>query len=132
MIELIDSAEDVIAVRVSHRITGGDLEAIMDRLDRAMATHDKVHVFVETHHIDSLEVSGLPAYFARAMPLFGKLGRFGRVAVVADQAWIRAGTRIESALLPFIRYRVFMPSERERALAWVRRGDDAGAGASAA
>jgi hypothetical protein len=126
MIELIDSPEDVIAVRVSHRITGGDLEAIMDRLDRAMATHDTVHVFVETHDIDSLEVSGLPAYFARAMPLFGKLGRFGRVAVVADQAWIRAGTRIESALLPFIRYRVFMPPERERALAWVGRGDDTG------
>lgn len=127
MIELIDSADDVIAVRVSHRITGADLGAIMDRLDRAMATHDKVHVFVETRDIDSLEVSGLPGYFARAMPLFGKLGRFGRVGVVADQAWIRAGTRIESAMLPFIQYRVFMPAERERALAWVERGDDTGA-----
>lgn len=55
----------------------------------------------------------------RAMPLFGKLDRFGRVAVVADQAWIRAGTRLESALLPSIRYRVTMPDERDEALAWV-------------
>jgi len=41
------------------------------------------------------------------------------VAVVADQAWIRAGTRIESALLPHISYRTYMPDERSEALAWV-------------
>ena len=35
-----------------------------------------------------------------------------RVAVVADQVWIRALTRIESALLPHISYRVFKPEDR--------------------
>ena len=42
------------------------------------------------------------------------------VAVVADQAWVRVGTRLESALLPFISYQTFLPEEREEALAWVR------------
>lgn len=119
MLEFIDSADDVIALRVSGKITGADLDAIMDRLDALMAVRDKVHVFVETHGIDGLELSGLPAYTARAMPLFTRLNRFGRVAVVADQAWVRLGTRIESALLPFISYRVFEPGERDEALAWV-------------
>jgi hypothetical protein len=119
MIELIDSGDDVIALRVSDKITGTDLDAIMDRLDAVMAAHDKVHVFVETRSIDGIELSGLPGYMKRAMPLFGKLDRFGRVAVVADQAWVRAGTRLESALLPSISYRVCMPDERDEALAWV-------------
>ena len=119
MIELLDSPGDVIALKVSHKITGAELDTIMDRLDEAMAAHDKIHVFVETQSIDGIELSGLPSYAARAMPLFGKLGRFGRVAVVADQAWVRAGTRLESALLPNIRYRTYMPEERDEALAWV-------------
>lgn len=119
MLELIDSADDVIALKMSGKITGADLDAVMNRLDHVMAGHDKVHVFVETHSIDGIEVSGLPSYMARALPLFGKLGHFGRVAVVADQSWIRAGTRLESALLPNISYRVFMPEERAEALAWV-------------
>lgn len=119
MLDLLDSPANVIAVRVSGKIGGADLDAIMDRLDRALAAHDKVHIFVETHGIDGIELSGLPAYFARAMPLFGKLGRFGRVAVVADQAWVRAGTRLESALLPNISYRTCLPGERDGALAWV-------------
>lgn len=123
MHEMIESADDVIAVRVAHKITGEDLQPIMDRLEQAMAAHPKVHVFVETNDIDGIELSGLPTYVGRAMPLFGKLDRFGRVAVVADQAWIRGATRLESAVLPFIRYRVFTHDRRDEALAWVEDGE---------
>ena len=119
MLEMIDSPDDVIALRVSRKITGGDLEIIMDRLDEVMTKHPKVHVFVETRSIDGIEISSLPSYMSRALPLFGKLDRFGRVAVVADQAWVRVGTRMESALLPNISYRTYLPKEREEALAWV-------------
>ena len=119
MLEMIDSADDVIALTVSDRISGDELDAVMNRLDSAMARHDTVHVFVETRSIDGIEVAGLGAYMKRALPLFGKLDRFGRVAVVVDQAWIRALTRIESAVLPHIGYRVFEPDARDEALAWV-------------
>ena len=119
MLKFIDGPDDVIAMQMSGKITGVDLGTVMDRLDEIMTKHDKVHVFVETHSITSIEVSGLPSYMTRAMPLFGKLGRFGRVAVVADQAWIRVGTRLESALLPNISYRTYMPEERDEAFAWV-------------
>jgi len=122
MLELLDTPGDVLAVKIAHKITGEDLDTVMDRLDAAMDRHDKVHVFVETQQIDGIELSGLPSYMSRALPLFGKLNRFGRVAVVADQAWIRAGTRMESALLPNISYRTYMPDERGEALAWVVGG----------
>lgn len=119
MLEFLESPDDVIALRVSNKISGADLGTIMDRLDAVMAKHETVHVFVETHAIDGIEIRGLPSYMARAVPLFGKLGRFGRVAVVADQAWIRVGTRLESALLPNISYSTFMPEDRDQALTWV-------------
>lgn len=120
MLKMIDSADDVIALEIADKISGGELETVMDRLDAAMARHDKVHIFVETRSIDGIEIAGLGAYMTRALPLLGKLDRFGRVAVVADQGWIRAATRIESAVLPHIRYRVFEPDARDEALAWVR------------
>lgn len=116
----IESADDVLALTVSDKLTSAELESIMDRLEDKMARHEKAHVFVETRAIKSIEFSGLPSYMSRAMPLFGKLKRFGRIAVVADQAWVRVATRIESALLPFISYQVFLPEERDEALAWVK------------
>ena len=124
MLEIIASPDDVIALKISGSIKGQELDKIMDRLDVIMASHDKVHVFVETYGIAGLELASLPHYFGRAMPLFGKLNRFGRVAVVADQAWIRVGTRIESAVLPFITYRTYEPDERDTALTWVFTGID--------
>lgn len=48
MLELIPSPDGVMALRVSEKITGPDLDAIMDRLDAAMSKRDKIHVFVET------------------------------------------------------------------------------------
>ena len=119
MLQLIPSPANVVRLRVSDKITGSDLDAIMDRLDVVMSNPGKVHVFIETSSIEGVELKGLPSYIARATPLFGKLDRFGRVAVVADQAWVRAGTRLESALLPNIRYRTFKPDERDEALEWV-------------
>jgi len=120
VLKMIESAGDVLAVEVSGKIVGSDLDTVMDALDRAMAEHDKVHMFVETRAIEGLELSSLPAYLKRSLPLFGKLNRFGRVAVVADQAWVRAGSRLESAMLPNISYRVYLPEERDEALAWVK------------
>lgn len=119
MLEFIESEADTLAVRVSEKIKGSDLDSILDRLEHIMRKHDKVHVFVETRGIDGIELSSLGEYAVRAMPLFAKLGRFGRVAVVADQAWVRWGTRLESAILPFISYRTYLPADREDALAWV-------------
>jgi hypothetical protein len=127
MHRFIDSPDDVLALEISGTITGDDLNAIMDRTDAIMARPGKVHVFVETQGIGGMQLSALPHHLSRALPLFGKLDRFGRVAVVADQAWMRAGSRLESAMLPNISYRVVGPEERDEALAWVVASEAASA-----
>ena len=124
MHEIIPSADDVIAIKVADKLTSADLTSIMDRLDEIMASHEKVHVFVECYSIEGIELSGLGSYIGRAMPLMTKLSRFGRVAVVADQAWLRFATRLESAILPFIAYRVYEPDQRDEAFAWATAGTD--------
>ncbi len=125
MHDFIAAAGDVVAVTVSDKLSSADLSAMMDRIEAAMAAHEVIHVYVETRSLDGIEIAGFGAHVARAMPMLGKLRRFGRVAVVADQAWVREGSRLESALLPGVSYRVFLPSERNEALAWVRGGSRA-------
>lgn len=122
MLTFHDTSDDVIAATVSDKITSEDLDTLMGRLEDRLARYPQVHVFVETQSIDGLQVAGLGAHVARAMPMLGRLGQFGRVAVVSDQAWIRGLTRVESAMLPFVSYRVFEPAQSAEALAWVRNG----------
>lgn len=118
MHKFIKGPDDVLALKLSGTITGEDLDAIMDRTEEIMAKHKKIHVYCETHGINGMQLSALPHHMGRTFPLFGKLDRFGRVAVVSDQAWMRFGTRLESAVLPGISYCVFKPEDREEALAW--------------
>jgi SpoIIAA-like len=120
MLEFLETAPDVIALHIGGRIESGELDAIMDRLEPMLERDGQTHVFVETETITGIAIDGLARYSRRAMPLFHKLHKFGRVAVVADQMWIRAATRIESALLPHISYRTFTPGRRDEALAWVK------------
>lgn len=122
MLTFLDTAPNVIALTIGGKIEGADLDAILDRLEPMLETEGPTHVFVETRAITGIAIDGLARYSMRAMPLLGKLRKFGRVAVVADQAWIRFGTRIESALLPFISYKTFTPDRRDEALAWVEGG----------
>jgi hypothetical protein len=122
MHEFIETRSDVLALTMSGRITTADLDAVMDRLEKAWDDHERVHVFVETRALDSIAFDALTTYVPRALPMFGKLDRFGRVAIVADQALIRGASRVESALLPGVSYRVFEPDQREAALTWVQDG----------
>lgn len=119
MLEFLETAPDVIALRIGGKIQGAELEAVMDRLEPMLASNETTHVFVEVQAITGIAIDGLAGYSARAVPLFGKLRKFGRVAVVAEQAWIRMATRIESALLPHISYRTFTSNQSDEALAWV-------------
>jgi hypothetical protein len=91
----------------------------MDMVEQSLSGNDKTHMFIEAVGFGGFEAAHLPEYLRRALPLLGKLGRFGRIAVVSDQAWVRAAARIESALLPNIGYEVFDIDQREQALAWV-------------
>src|SRR5690606_41332173 len=105
MHEFIATADDVIALSVSHEVASADLEAIMDRIEPRLERHGQLHVFVETRSIDGVALSGLGAHIARAMPLLGQLKKFGRIAVVAGPAWVRGGARVGRAVAPVVRWR---------------------------
>lgn len=118
MLEFLKSPDDVLALSYSGTITGKDLDAALDRLEAMFAKPGKIHFFIEMRDLDGIELAAMPHHISRSLPLFGKLSRFGRAAVVADQAWIRVLTRLESAMLPYVSYQIYEPAQRDEALAW--------------
>ena len=122
MLTIHHSPADVLALTVEGTVGDADLTLVMDRLEPALAGHDPLHLFVEVRGFTGLAPAALPSYAARAFPLLAQLRRFGRIAVVADKAWLRAATRVESALLHGISYRTFLPDQHAAALAWIGKG----------
>ncbi len=119
MLEFLPAADSVVAVRIAGRLEARDLGAVLDRLEASLSARERTHFYVEVEALSGVEMDGMGGYMVRATGLLGRLERFGRIAVVADQSWIRWAARIESALLPKVSYETFTLAERDRALAWV-------------
>lgn len=118
MIDYLASAENVLAVRIRNALSREEIDGLIERLKQKIETCEKTHVFVE---IDSFPPEAWKHAFAalpRSLELF-RLSRYGRVAVVSDDKFVRGWSRIESAMLPGIHYEIFHAAEAERALQWV-------------
>ncbi|WP_263588857.1 STAS/SEC14 domain-containing protein [Sphingopyxis sp. GC21] len=120
MLTELSDAQDIIAVSISGRLERADVERIMQRLDAAFARHGKVHIFAEVRAFEGMSADAWLSDIRHGLGYLGRLGQFGRIAIVSDQSWIRIASRIESALLPFVSYEVFTPEHRDHALAWVK------------
>jgi hypothetical protein len=120
MIEIIPTAADVIALKLdAGAMTGDELMQITDLVEDSLAAHEKTHIYAEIEGFTGIDFAALGEYLPRAFAMMGKLKRFGRIAIVSDQAWIRWASKLEGALLPHISYETFTSAEKARALAWV-------------
>jgi len=124
MIEQLTAKPGVIALRVTGHVARGDLDKCFDLLVESFANHPKVGLYVEVAGLTGFDTEALSQDFKRGWALLDKLDRFGRVAIVSDETWIRWLSRIESALLPGISYRTYKLAERQQALDWVQGRED--------
>jgi len=84
---------------------GADIDMLADVRDTARVTLSAI----------GAELANLPEVIALSRGL-------RRVAVVADEGWMRTAAKIEAKLLWSIDYRVFDRDEAEAARAWVLAG----------
>lgn len=119
MLEYLSTPDDVIAVRISGRLDRRELESLVERFSRSLDEREHTHVYAEVNRLSGMETEGMAGHLRRTAPMLGRLRKFGRIAIVADQSWLRWASQVESALLPYVSYEVYTPEERERAYRWV-------------
>jgi SpoIIAA-like len=124
MLSYLDGAKDVIACEVTGQLRRDDLTDLIERLKTALATNAKTHMFLQIRDLKNIDWRGVMDAAPHGLSLLADLNRFGRIAVVSDDKWVRTWTRVESALLPFVHYEFFHWRERQRALDWVAGRSD--------
>lgn len=124
MLILFNTDEDVVAAKFIGRMERNDLARYVDRIEAALETQDRVHLFVEVADFEGFNWRDMEPFLGSWFRMLGKLRKLGRIALVTDTAWLRWAARLESALLPYVSYETFLPEERETALAWVKGDRD--------
>jgi hypothetical protein len=118
MMNYVKSSQDVLAMRIRDGLSPDEIEELIRRLQDKIDKNPKTHVFVD---IDRFRAEDWKSAFEALPHSWGlfRLDRYGRIAVVSDDKFVRTWSRIESAVLPRIHYEIFHADERNRALEWV-------------
>ena len=109
---------------IEGRVTKEDVREAFARMGALMDSHDKVDMLADVRAGVHIELAALGEEMRHLSQVGRLLSKMDRVALVADQAWVRAAGRIESYVLPSIDYRVFTRAEADAARAFVLRQDE--------
>lgn len=105
----------VIELAVEGAITNADLTIHMGRLREDIEQNGKTRLIEIIQHFTGIEPAALWTDLTQAPSLARKLTR---VAVVADQAWIRAMTGFAPLFTP-AELKAFAPEQIDQARAWI-------------
>ncbi|RQG93471.1 STAS/SEC14 domain-containing protein [Natrarchaeobius chitinivorans] len=128
MFELLEATDDnVVAVGVADGTRDG-YRALYELLVEKTANHGSVHLYEE---VPNWTVSTFLSHYRGLIPdlRYGPKFDIGRYAAVGNSIWASALYHLWKAVAPVFpvspgAMRYYDPSERFRALEWVRTGDD--------
>ena len=92
--------------------------ALDDLIDKSKDIH-RGKMLYQITDFDFPTLAAIGVELARLPALFGLIGKFDRVAVLADQTWIKKASELEGALFPGMEIKAFDLNERTAAEAWL-------------
>ena len=101
-----------------------DAKAITDFARESVGSGDARSVLIDLTSLADFSFAAMGEELAHLYPLLQWVYSLDRIAVVADEEWMRTAARLESALLPGVVYQVYDDDEAEAAKAWVLEESD--------
>jgi hypothetical protein len=118
MIDYLTSPRNVLAVKIRNALNREELDGLIERIKLQIESAKKIHIFVDIDRFPAESWKHALEALPRSLELF-RLDRYGRIAVVSDDKFVRGWSRFESAMLPGVHYEIFHAREADRALQWV-------------
>ena len=124
MVTINPLSSRAIEIVVEGEVTRDDVNAAHNRLAELVQDTPELDVLADFRGNPSASLSAI-AEEVRQLPLVIRvMSSLGRVAIIADEGWVRTVSRMESAAIPGVRFEVYERREGALARAWVLRGTD--------
>lgn len=118
MMEVLDSADDLVAIRVSGKVEKEEWETVTSAVSAALSRHEHISMFMNLADLDAISAGAIVEDMKFALKSLGSLDQFKKAAVVADAGWLERLTQLSGKLLPEMETQVFSTGEEQEALRW--------------
>ena len=108
-------------IELQGRLDADAMRALIEALLRESKGIEHGRMLCRVCDFELPSLGALGVELSHMPELFAMIGRFDRVAVLADDAWIRRLGQIENAMIPGIEIKVFAGDAAADAEAWLAR-----------
>ncbi|MGK6355265.1 STAS/SEC14 domain-containing protein [Sphingomonas sp. DT-207] len=124
MLTITPLSSRAIEIVAEGRFTAADVGPALNRLWAILDDMPKLDILADVRGSPSIALSAITEELKHLPSLFRLIRQVERVAIVADAGWVRAASRIESALIPGLHYEVYERHEAAHAREWLLRHTD--------
>ncbi|MGI9365913.1 MAG: STAS/SEC14 domain-containing protein [Rhizobiaceae bacterium] len=120
MLEVYKVEDNMVGIKIDGEI---DAQTMKDGLNKLVELTQNMKNGRMLYHISNFQMPTFAALGVemRLMPkLFGLISKIDHVALLTNESWISAASKIESALIPGLEIRTFALGEDEEALSYLR------------
>lgn len=121
MFQILRPRTDRLDIEFSGRIDADGMRKLLDELMRKSAGIEHGRMRYRVRDFQWPTPGAIGTELMRAPELLELMRRFDRVAVLADEDWVRLTSRFEGVLMPRLELRAFALDEEAEAEAWLAR-----------
>lgn len=118
MFEQLTAPDHVIAMRLSGKLTGEDIDQYKNLFDQKLATHKHVGVCVDMTGFSDMSLEAIVKDAKAEFELLAHLNQIGRCAFVSDKEWPQAMITLMEPLFPTFQMKAFPPNQIGNAMTW--------------
>lgn len=106
-------------IDVAGKIDRDEMNASLDEFVAQSAAIEHGRMLYRIGDFQLPDAGAISVELRRAPELLKAVRRFDRIAVIADEKWIRKASEFEGALIPGVEIRAFRPGEATEAESWL-------------
>ncbi len=119
MFDLKKDPKDFYRLTISGKIDDASMKRGLDAFLAAVDKDGKSDFLYVITDFEFPTAHALAVEFQYIPRLFASLSKIGKVALIADQSWLRKAAEIESMVIPGLTIETFRPGQEAEAEAWL-------------
>ncbi len=114
----LPAPEHVIAMHLSGKLTGEDMQAYTSILDKKLSSQNQIGVLVDFTGLADMNADAFIEGTKADLDFLNHIDQFSCLSLVSDKEWPQAMGGFMSSIFPTVEMKVFTHGESDEALKW--------------
>jgi len=124
MLTLTPIPPAALEITVEGALVREDVARAIAEIDAMLDTVERLDILADVRGKPDIHPGLILEELKHLPTLFRMMRAIDRIAVIADESWVRTAAKIESKLIPGVTYEVYTRDQADDARAWLLRQTD--------